>query len=618
MPKGPFLSDQRLILWAKPRSAAAGCWQPPDRLTPGEKAALGLEAARLSGAPARGEPGSRSGAHTRNELATCTVLQRGASLWGLRARRDERWPAAAGTCWTEARRPAPGAREGQPGPAAPPRAQAASSPPALAGPHPRAAAAEAAEERRGPPAPTGRAAAAALMTTRPGRPRLRACAPARAASGGAAQGGAAPAPAAEGGAPGRLRASRADPVPGARAVESRGARPGPVGGARRAPLPPLAGRTGSGPRMRAAARKLRTFKLRALLGPGKFGVAGRSREEVLRKGCRLLQLPAPSARLCLYEDGSELTEAGFWSAPDQAELVVLTEGQTWQGYVSDISRFLSVFHRPHPGLVQAARQLLSGEQAPLRQKLLADLLQSLSENIAAETRAQDPPWFEGVEARFRSKCGYLRYSCESRIRSYLREVSAHASQGDARARAAYRRAVDAMAQELRAARYNGSYFDRSAAAGGRLCTPEGWFSCQGPFDADSCASRHSINPYGNRESRVLFSTWNLDHVIEKKRTVIPALAAAARDQNGREVNWEYFYSLLFTAENLKLVHIACHKKTAHALSCDPGRVFSPGACGRTRPAPRPAGRKTGPFQGRTGVSRAKRLKCPAKATSGRS
>lgn len=37
-------------------------------------------------------------------------------------------------------------------------------------------------------------------------------------------------------------------------------------------------------------------------------------------------------------------------------------------------------------------------------------------------------------------------------------------------------------------------------------------SAQGPFDMDDCVSKHSINPYGNRESRVLFSTWNLDHV----------------------------------------------------------------------------------------------------------
>lgn len=63
--------------------------------------------------------------------------------------------------------------------------------------------------------------------------------------------------------------------------------------------------------------------------------------------------------------------------------------------VSDISRLLSAFHKPHAGLIQAAQQLLSDEQAPLRQKLLADLLHTVSENIAAETRAEDPPWFEG-------------------------------------------------------------------------------------------------------------------------------------------------------------------------------------------------------------------------------
>ncbi|XP_036206365.1 DNA fragmentation factor subunit beta isoform X1 [Myotis myotis] len=255
--------------------------------------------------------------------------------------------------------------------------------------------------------------------------------------------------------------------------------------------------------------------------------------------------------------------------------------------VSDISRFLSVFHRPHVGVIQAARQLLSDEQAPLRQKLLADLLHTVSENIAAETRAEDPPWFEGLESRFRNKCAYLRFSCASRIRTYLREVSSHTSVVGAQAREEYARAVAAMAQKLRAAQYNGSYFDRGAKASGRLCTPEGWFSCQGPFDMADCASRHSINPYGSRESRVLFSTWNLDHIIEKKRTVIPALAEAVGAQAGRQVDWEYFYSLLFTCENLKLVHIACHKKTTHRLSCDPRRIYRPQA----KPTRRRAARK---------------------------
>lgn len=42
----------------------------------------------------------------------------------------------------------------------------------------------------------------------------------------------------------------------------------------------------------------------------------------------------------------------------------------------------------------------------------------------------------------------------------------------------YLRVVGAMCQKLQAARYNSSYFDRGAKAGRRLCTPEGWFSCQ--------------------------------------------------------------------------------------------------------------------------------------------
>lgn len=334
--------------------------------------------------------------------------------------------------------------------------------------------------------------------------------------------------------------------------------------------------------MRAAAGKLRPFKLRALLGAERFGVAGRSPEEVLRKGCGLLQLPERGSRLCLYEDGSELTADAFRAAPDHAELLLLTEGQTWRGYVSDLDRVLSAFHRPPAGLVRAARRLLSGERAPLRRKLLADLLLSASQNVEAETRAQDPPWFEGVESRFRSKCSYLRHSCASRMRSYLREASSAAGAGAARE--AHRRLVDAMARKLRAAGYNGSYFDRGAAAGSRLCTAEGWFCCQGPFDEAECASRHSINPYGSRESRVVFSTWNLDHVIEKKRAVLPALAEAVRAGAGREVDWEYFYRLLFTAENLKLVHVACHKKTAHQLGCDPNSVYKPrGRPGRKRP-----------------------------------
>lgn len=61
--------------------------------------------------------------------------------------------------------------------------------------------------------------------------------------------------------------------------------------------------------------------------------------------------------------------------------------------------------------------------------------------------------------------------------------------------------------------------------------------------------------------------------IEKKRTVIPALAEALKGRNSGDINVDYFYKLLFTRENLKLVHIVCHKKGAHELSCDSQKIY---------------------------------------------
>ncbi|XP_074416546.1 DNA fragmentation factor subunit beta isoform X3 [Larus michahellis] len=331
-----------------------------------------------------------------------------------------------------------------------------------------------------------------------------------------------------------------------------------------------------GPAAGAMAEGLRPFRLRGRGGPQKFGVAAGSLRGLLRKGCRLLQVPLAGSRLCLYEDGTELTESYFRALPPQTELVLLGPGESWRGCASDIEQFLAAFSSQRDAVVEAARKLLSDERAPRRQKLLADLIHNLSENILAEERGDDEKWFEGLESRFKNKSSYMRYSCESRIRSYMKEVSSFISNVHPTARDAYKGIIDLMSDKLKSVKYNGCYFDRREEEAARLCTTEGWFSCQGPFDRDDCPCKHSINPYSNRESRILFSTWNLDHIIEKKRAVVPELAEAVKTRDGREVNWEYFYQLLFTVHNLKLVHIACHKKTNHNLSCDKTKIYRKG------------------------------------------
>lgn len=61
--------------------------------------------------------------------------------------------------------------------------------------------------------------------------------------------------------------------------------------------------------------------------------------------------------------------------------------------------------------------------------------------------------------------------------------------------------------------------------------------------------------------------------IEKGRTVIPALIEVLHNHKCTNVNLDYFYRLLFTRENLKLVHIVCHNKGAHNLLCDAKKVL---------------------------------------------
>lgn len=42
----------------------------------------------------------------------------------------------------------------------------------------------------------------------------------------------------------------------------------------------------------------------------------------------------------------------------------------------------------------------------------------------------------------------------------------------------YKKVVEMLAEKLKAERYNGVYFDRSQKDTHKLCTEDGWFSCQ--------------------------------------------------------------------------------------------------------------------------------------------
>ncbi|XP_029985875.1 DNA fragmentation factor subunit beta [Sphaeramia orbicularis] len=315
--------------------------------------------------------------------------------------------------------------------------------------------------------------------------------------------------------------------------------------------------------------KNKPVKIRSYGENKKYGVAAQNVKELIKKGCKLLKIPLAGAHVCLYSDGTEVTEEYFQTLPDNTELVLLSRPQTWTGVVCDISQLLSTDPNAD-AVIAAARRLLAEQQSPKWRKILSDMVQNLEDRSEQESREEDQDWFRGVEARFKTKSAYMKYNCESRMRSYMKEVDNAAK---AAVRAEFVKVLEQLAHMLKSAGYNGRYFDRTEKECHRLCTGEGWFTCQGPFDQAACLSLHSINPYSSRDSRVMFSMWNLDHRIEKKRAIIPALLGALQNHPSSDLNLDYFYRMLFTRDNLKLVQIVCHKKGAHNLLCDDQKIY---------------------------------------------
>ncbi|KAH8042153.1 hypothetical protein HPB51_021237 [Rhipicephalus microplus] len=123
-------------------------------------------------------------------------------------------------------------------------------------------------------------------------------------------------------------------------------------------------------------------------------------------------------------------------------------------------------------------------------------------------------------------------------------------------RGCVRHLFEEFLQLLKQNDHNGHYFVRGEA--GALCLSDGQFNCQGTFSKDLCSGRlHAINP------------------IERSRSILPTMSKAIELADGRAVNAEYFYRLLFTTENLKLVHPVCHIKSEHdGYCCDPGSWYS--------------------------------------------
>ena len=306
-------------------------------------------------------------------------------------------------------------------------------------------------------------------------------------------------------------------------------------------------------------------------------------------------------RIVLQCDGTEVDdEEYFRSLPVNTVFTALQPGETWQPDASSAVQAVvrALQHRRESlmrsQLLHHVQELLSLEEtSPCARSFLLEVSERADSNSEAENREDDVTWFEGVDKRFKCKDDVMRDSARRRVRSYLNAardyVKAHAR--DDRAVAQLMTSLlDSYKNKLSENDFYSVYFSRcqgrdvkrrvtSTDDGSNMsfCDERGWFSCEGSFSERECSHKHLINPFASRNARIVFSTWNLDHRIEKSRVVLPAMWAAISqlgDVSGR-LNEEYFYGLLFTRANLRLVHVVCHDKKEHSGAiCDRNKFYT--------------------------------------------
>ncbi|XP_041378450.1 DNA fragmentation factor subunit beta-like [Gigantopelta aegis] len=314
---------------------------------------------------------------------------------------------------------------------------------------------------------------------------------------------------------------------------------------------------------------MRAYKIQDVKRQARIGVTAKSLKELVEKGCEKLKIPLDDVHVVIEDDGTLVdSETFFKKLPAQTVFVFLRDGQIWRGAGAMIHEALSklsnVTHRAE--IASQIRDLMGDENSPEKIHIMSQYLDMLETDPATEFRYENEDWFEGLNKKYKSKSEWMRNSAQTRIRSYYISAKEQIEkESDAKTKELLLDLLEELYEQLKSKDFHAGYFDRTARSSDRICDPKGWFKCEGAFDMKQCDKQHTINPYASLGYRQLFGLWNLDHIIEKSREVIPTLIEAAKKKpKNLELDWSNVYKLLFTRKNLKLVQVSCHKKAARS------------------------------------------------------
>lgn len=346
------------------------------------------------------------------------------------------------------------------------------------------------------------------------------------------------------------------------------------------------------------------------------------------KKFNVLPFQVDRCRIYLSSDGTEIQDEEYFATiPDQSLLVVAGPKEEVK---TDFQLMLDSFRADNATLLGAAnstRAFVENNRERIKDWLEDQMTRDEATGREKLTlKSDDPEWFQGTDLKYNNKEEVMFRRAQDRIRGYFYKAKDELTKTELyRSSAVGKRHLDGLLRLFRVflhgCQHFGCLFDRSrasrdeydAAAAGEaplskkqktaiteaflddnlfaaqcrtLCNAEGAFVCQGPWDEEECRreTSHWINPYSSRENLIVFQTWNLDHQIEFGRSVIPRIVATLQHliedkptcpdhkQAAVALNSIRFFLELFTTDNFKLVHIACHIKEGHSLVSEGGLV----------------------------------------------
>ncbi|XP_050311124.1 DNA fragmentation factor subunit beta isoform X1 [Anthonomus grandis grandis] len=314
--------------------------------------------------------------------------------------------------------------------------------------------------------------------------------------------------------------------------------------------------TAKGYKVTDAARKTRV------------GIAVKSLEDLKKKTIDKFKLPHADINFQTPDGTLVESDEYFQTLPPQTLLIWVKRGERAE---TDAELLYKTIREVNEEYLSAGEKVQEFFTEKMKTKVfkLAEVLKGIdSDKVALSSREEHPEWFEGLDTRSKSKEDYMFRRAQDRIRTYYYKTreDLHHHNRHLPPHQLNRLLAD-LQSKLKLNRYHGHLFDRRAAPSENqppLCDHAGLFRCMGRWDKVKCLYEppHRINPYASREERIVFQTWNLDHQIERSRSIVPVICEGLGQEACLDV--KRIYEDLFTPRNMKFVHIVCHDKGAHS------------------------------------------------------